>query len=229
VLLDLLAMLSLGEGCWDRAPGLAARIVSAQDLLQVELLQVSPDGAVRRCSTGHLRGDLVTWVIDCVWGRSGVAAELAHGRSVAWIREDLDPAHATVCVPVFPGDDDRVVVACSLAAFSGEPLVQAASRLTLLTSLLSRDVPARQWAPKPRRGTTDKSSSLSSRQLTILAAMAEGMTNRQIAAQISFSESTVRLESMAIYRYFGVHSRAAAVAAARRTGELLSPDVAVSA
>lgn len=61
---------------------------------------------------------------------------------------------------------------------------------------------------------------ISPRQLAILQGMAEGLTNRQIAARICFSESTVRLESMAIYRHFGVHSRSQAVAAALASGVL---------
>lgn len=229
VLLDLLAMLSLGEGRWERAPGLAARIVSTQDLLQVELLRISPDGAVRRCSPGDLRGDLVTWVIDCVWGRPDVASVLAEGRTVAWIRSDTRPPSGTACIPVFPGGEDQVVVACSLAAFSGESLEQAVARLTLLTSLLSRESLHALVVGDAATAAHPPSAPLTGRQRTILAAMAEGMTNRQIAVRIAFSESTVRLESMAIYRYFGVHSRAEAVAAARASGELAHAEVALGA
>jgi len=54
----------------------------------------------------------------------------------------------------------------------------------------------------------------------ILRAMAKGLTSRQIASRINFSESTVRMESMAIYRAYGVHSRVDAVAAARAAGHL---------
>ena len=61
---------------------------------------------------------------------------------------------------------------------------------------------------------------LTARQQAILMAMARGLTNRQIASRINFSESTVRMESLAIYRAYGVLSRAAAVAAARAAGHL---------
>jgi len=228
VLLDVLAMMSLGDGHWETASSLAARIVPEQDLLQVELIRISPDGAVRRCSRGHFRGDLVTWVIDCVWGRPGVAAELARGRTVAWIQSKATPPSATICIPVFPGDEDQVVVACSVAAFSGALLGQVAARLTLITALLSSATYAPRMSADPVHYRAE-TGSLTPRQRTILAAMAEGMTNRQIAARIAFSESTVRLESMAIYRYFGVHSRVEAVAVARRSGELGSHQVALGA
>lgn len=61
---------------------------------------------------------------------------------------------------------------------------------------------------------------LTVRQTVILQAMADGLTNAQIARRINFSESTVRVESMGIYRHFGVHSRTDAVRAAQEAGVL---------
>lgn len=61
---------------------------------------------------------------------------------------------------------------------------------------------------------------LSSRQLRILEMMAGELTLQQIASRIGFSDSTVRMESMAIYRALGVHDRRHAVAAARDWGLL---------
>jgi DNA-binding NarL/FixJ family response regulator len=97
------------------------------------------------------------------------------------------------------------------------------SRLTLLASLLSGAMGSTDSHGEP---SGDAPASLTARQRTILAYMAEGMTNRQIAARIAFSQSTVRLESMAIYRYFGVHSRGEAVKVARATGEIPHEQVA---
>lgn len=50
-------------------------------------------------------------------------------------------------------------------------------------------------------------TSLSLRQRIILNLMAQGLTNKQIAEEIRFSDSTVRLESMAIYRRLGISGR----------------------
>lgn len=229
VLLDVLTMVCLGDGDGVLASRLAAMIVPAQDLVQVEVIRFGPDGSVRRCSPGRLRGNLATWVIDCVWGRPDVSAEFARGCTVAWFDEAHEPRSATVCVPAELGGQERVVVACSLTSSSGEPLGQAASRLTLLTSLLSRSPAPSRMPGQPAALEPGAEKPLSSRQKSILAAMAEGMTNRQIAARIAFSESTVRLESMAIYRHFGVHTRAEAVAAARRKGELVDHHDALGA
>jgi len=54
-------------------------------------------------------------------------------------------------------------------------------------------------------------SELSARQVRILHLLAEGLTNPQIAARIGFSDSTVRQETMAIYRFLGANGRRDAV------------------
>ena len=69
---------------------------------------------------------------------------------------------------------------------------------------------------------------LTTRQLRILHLLAEGMTNPQIAARIGFSDSTVRQETMAIYRFLGAEGRRDAVQIASLRG-LLNEDNRVSA
>jgi DNA-binding CsgD family transcriptional regulator len=72
--------------------------------------------------------------------------------------------------------------------------------------------------------TTQASASavprLSPRQMQILGLMADDLTLQQIASRIGFSDSTVRTESVAIYRSLGVHDRRHAVAVAREEGLL---------
>ena len=59
---------------------------------------------------------------------------------------------------------------------------------------------------------------LTERQLTVLAHLAQQLTNRQIAVRMGFSESTIRQETMAIYRFLHVSGRHQAVYAARERG-----------
>jgi len=66
---------------------------------------------------------------------------------------------------------------------------------------------------------------LTERQRQVLKLMADGMTNGQIARVLRFSESTVRQETMAIYRTLQVRGRAEAVQFAEDTG-LLQPAAA---
>jgi DNA-binding CsgD family transcriptional regulator len=71
----------------------------------------------------------------------------------------------------------------------------------------------------PDGGAADsRQDALTARQLTILSLLVDGLTNPQIAQRIGFSESTVRQETMSIYRLLGVGDRrqAADVAVARR-------------
>lgn len=74
--------------------------------------------------------------------------------------------------------------------------------------------------PAPTSRDSHRPRELTQRQRTILLGMAQGLTLRQISSQIAFSESTVRAESLTIYRYLGVHDRLDAVAAAQEQGLL---------
>ncbi len=69
-----------------------------------------------------------------------------------------------------------------------------------------------------RKERPSPSGGLSERQKGILRLMSTGLTNAQIAARIGFSESTVRQETMAIYRFLNVDGRREAAAAASARG-----------
>ena len=64
--------------------------------------------------------------------------------------------------------------------------------------------------PLSRNGQ-EPEAELTPRQLRILHLLAEDRTNPQIAARIGFSDSTVRQETMAIYRFLGAEGRRDAV------------------
>ena len=70
---------------------------------------------------------------------------------------------------------------------------------------------------------TDGVAPLSPHQARILSLLAEDLTMHQIASRIGFSESTVRMESLAIYRALGVHDRRHAVEAAGSLGDQAHP------
>lgn len=65
--------------------------------------------------------------------------------------------------------------------------------------------------PKVRKVSPEN---LPDRAQKVLALMAEGKTNWQIASILRFSESTIKGDAALIYRAFGVNTREAAVAAA---------------
>ena len=74
-----------------------------------------------------------------------------------------------------------------------------------------------------RANGKDAVDELSARQFRVLQMMAEGLTNAQIARRIGFSESTVRQETMAVFRFLQVHNRHEAVRVAGPKGLLTAP------
>lgn len=64
----------------------------------------------------------------------------------------------------------------------------------------------------PSESKAVQGGSLTARQSDILGLMASGLTNREIAERLAYSISTVRIETMAIYRTLGVKGRSEAVA-----------------
>jgi DNA-binding CsgD family transcriptional regulator len=69
-----------------------------------------------------------------------------------------------------------------------------------------------------RETTQTDEGQLTDRQYEILLGMARGETNAQIARQLILSESSIKQESVKIFRALGVGSRQQAVAKAKATG-----------
>jgi DNA-binding NarL/FixJ family response regulator len=66
-----------------------------------------------------------------------------------------------------------------------------------------------------------QSRQLSPREAQVMQLMAEGMTNRQIAGQLSVTVHAVKFHLASIYQKFGVHNRTeAAVAFLEASGAL---------
>jgi DNA-binding CsgD family transcriptional regulator len=68
--------------------------------------------------------------------------------------------------------------------------------------------------------TSNAVQELTSRQLRILSLVAEGLTNAAIAKVVLLSESTVRQETIRIFRVLNCHSRTEAIVKARAIGLL---------
>ena len=102
--------------------------------------------------------------------------------------------------------------------------------LALYLSLIRSEASAVGQMPispdgQPRNTNSQNNSpqtALTKRQEVILRLMSRGMTNAQIANRVGFSESTVRQETIAIYRFLGADGRHQAVQIASVRG-LLEP------
>jgi ATP/maltotriose-dependent transcriptional regulator MalT len=64
---------------------------------------------------------------------------------------------------------------------------------------------------------------LSDREREVLALVADGSTNQQVASRLFISQATVKSHLLNIYAKLGVNDRAAAVAQGLRRGLLPSP------
>jgi DNA-binding CsgD family transcriptional regulator len=228
-LLGLLASMSSGSEIGGGIAELIAWIVSPESLREVHIVQVDEHEALLLPASSRVPSDLVAWVLECIWSASSGLQLLRKGRTIVRVRAEGGEALAYLCIPLRSDAGVQSIAAGSITASSREQALRVAARLTVLSSLVpvsddrqSQGTDRLAWGMDPER-------SLTPRQVEILRWMSEGMTNRQIAARICFSESTVRLESMAIYRILGVHSRGAAVAAARGSGLLSESPVPLGA
>jgi DNA-binding CsgD family transcriptional regulator len=75
----------------------------------------------------------------------------------------------------------------------------------------------------PATTSVDGSVRLSPRQARVLSLLQEDLTMQQIAVRVGFSESTVRMDSLSIYRTLGVHDRRQAVLTGLELGLIAAP------
>lgn len=172
-----------------------------------------------------------------IWGDHPLATALRLGAGlVTSVADDanLTPYFAATDVaslaiqPLRPNSHERYVIAvgCSGEASNADgclnDLLVDAPLLSLYLSYLStRRLMAAEGMSSLNSAETTQS--LTARQSTILRLMADGMKNREIAFSIGFSESTVRLETIDIYKKLGVHGRHEAIRVAVRLGLLEDP------
>jgi DNA-binding NarL/FixJ family response regulator len=78
-------------------------------------------------------------------------------------------------------------------------------------------------SPDPAEAATGNDVGLSDRELSILRALGEGLSNRQIAKEFWLAEQTVKFHLTNIYRKLGVATRTEAVRRAYQHGLLESP------
>jgi len=227
VLFALLETAGSNASPFPSAKTLVRRIVPSSRLHSVETVGVSAQGSLRRGSTESPDVELLAWAVGCLWGQDTAGSALAQGIPLARQRGTEGSTNVHVCLPISRVSAPLEIVAISLEAIDAEDAIGWVSRLTLVRHLWSTAHPESDDAANEATSDDvgdDDEAVLTPRQQVILKAMSLGRTNSQIARSIGFSESTVRVESMAIYRYFGVHSRLEAVEAARLTGELLAPE-----
>ena len=143
---------------------------------------------------------------------------------VAAIRElaRLGVSSHVLVLTTFDADAD---VLRAIEAGATGYLLKDASRDELLRALRSAAAGHAVLAPSVATRLVDRvrtpdSLTLSPRELQVLALIADGATNRQVATAMHLSETTVKTHLLAAYGKLGVGDRAAAVAEGFRRGLL---------
>lgn len=153
--------------------------------------------------------DVVLMDLNLGTGEGGVAAT----RTILARHPDV----RVVVLTTFDADAD--ILDALAAGASGymlkdspvEELVAAIERAEPTSPALSSSVQARVVARAIR-----PDDQLSARELEILAALAQGASNRQLAKELFISESTVKTHLAHLFAKLGVDNRTAAVAEGRR-------------
>ena len=147
---------------------------------------------------------------------SGTSANAA-AQSVKSMRpvfaNDTDPLLAIPCI------NNRVPNACLVAVLESaslgedlnEELLEIVSQAIGFFVSTSPD----SGIPTLSRRANMRSKSLTTRQVTILELMSDSLTNAAIARELLVSESTIRQETVKIFRELNVTGRTAAVTRAR--------------
>lgn len=132
--------------------------------------------------------------------------------------------HADLPIMVLTAFGGSVEVAAALAAGATSYLLKDTPRAGLFDAL--RETAAGSSVLSPAAATTlvqglrTVGPRLSGRELQILAAVAEGRTNGEIARRLRISETTVKTYLVRLYAKLEVPDRAAAVATGYRLGLL---------
>ena len=145
---------------------------------------------------------------------AGAALREASGRPTSPVeRAALDGALAGAWRVLDP--DTQTAALAAGRAMSREQAVADALEAEPAPAATRR---TREGAAAAGPGRARRAGGLTARQAEVLRLVAQGQTDRQIAAALGLSEETVGRHLSAIFRTLGVSSRAAAIAAAVRHG-----------
>jgi DNA-binding NarL/FixJ family response regulator len=155
----------------------------------------------------------------------------AQGFSVlAWLRTQ----HPALPVVLVSATSDAGVMrrAVDLGA-SG--FIPKSSPVDVISEAIAAVLEGEIWLPEAALALDDSAvseyeelahrvTSLTPQQFRVLAMLADGLLNKQIAAELQVSEATIKAHVTAIFRKLGVRSRTQAAVAARRLEASARPD-----
>lgn len=179
-------------------------------------LEVVGETSAESLAEEHSEYEVILW--DLGWGDENTQASL---------ERLLEASETGVPVVALVAQETTAVEARSAGAMGilerevGEDLIMAALRsataglLTIDPNLVDDLLPSRVAV------TSSEFEQLTPRELEVLQALANGLTNRAIAVELAVSEHTVKFHVNSILRKLGVQSRTEAVVHATRLGLIL--------
>ena len=153
-----------------------------------------------------------------VWQATILDAQGSRPSAVAAVARALDLAAPEGYVRTFVDGGEQVAQLLQEVAYSGSRSEQAIDVLAAFPRgerehQQTLDRPPTH--PAPASHLPESPDSLSDRELQVLSLIAEGLTNKEIAARLYLSPGTVKVHAHNIYSKLGVGGRTQAVARAR--------------
>lgn len=224
---------------------LALRWPGADPIHRAALLEVEQDASVRVTGWFGFNADiLASFQRTSLWDDLPVSVAIRTQRTVLFTDADqLDTAFpqlndaglqlgSLVAAPIISAG--HTIGACVLVGDEGistpEEHVEELQSVCLLLGLYLLSLPdhipndSAELSTLMRAERAVLPNALSDRQHAVLGYLAQHLTNRQIATRMGFSESTIRQETMAIYRFLQVSGRREAVRVALARGLIDSAD-----
>ena len=130
-----------------------------------------------------------------------------------------ETGRSLICIP-FLKDSTPVGCVCLTVSDAVDGVPEIPGLLTVVSKLgaLYLETSGVKSAGRKETSSNTNGEDLTKRQLQILEMMAEGMSNVEIAREMLLSESSIRQETVRIYRALGVGGRAEASKKAKALG-----------
>ena len=183
--------------------------LSTQSVTAIEIQMLAPDGSLlMNASVGlEIDGDGTKDVnsLSSLVSHSNIFRDLEESGSI------FDPTH---CLTVTSVTLDSSIKGFYLfqRALSFTPDENSSDQVQVFSSLMTIYlssklilIPLTKTLTSP--ATAEQVSKLTARQRLILTGMVEGKTNHELSIDLGFSVSTIRHETMAIYKELGVSDR----------------------
>lgn len=126
--------------------------------------------------------------------------------------------HPAIPVMVVTALDDPATVR-NVAALGAAGFLSKSAPLATIAQAIAAVLDGELWLPEPTAADpAPEVARLTPQQLRVLALLAEGRLNKQIAHEMNITEATVKAHVTAILQKLGVRTRLQAVIAARQLG-----------